>query len=326
MFSEQYAAETRQRDHPEAAQLDIARSPHYWFDEGSVILQVESTQFRVAKSILAMHSTVLRDMFTLPLPADEPLVENCPVVILPGDTAEDWARLLSAMYPKSFLRPEKSLFPLLAAVLRLGKKYDMPRFRQEALSQLKREFPATLDELDQIASNGYWQYIYHGKSAKRTLAGVISLARETGIYSVLPVAFYHLKPSEDTKDLLSLSDRVVQLEGRLALLRLQEETTMKWLRPCEESEDGRKIPCDECAQSTVCQSALKETAFTTLRSIAGKEHVLDEWDEDWEQGLCRFCTEAAKAIHEEGRRECWRRLPSVFGLPDWEELEKLDLE
>ncbi|KAF7296523.1 BTB domain-containing protein [Mycena chlorophos] len=307
----------------------IIRSPDFFFEDGSIILQVQSTQFRVAKSMLALHSTVLRDMFTLPLPANEPMVEGCPVVVLPGDTAEDWAHLLGVMYPKSFLRPKRPTFPSIAAVIRLGKKYDMARFRQEALAQLKSEFPSALEDLDELAAEGYWQYIHAGKSAKQTLASAIALAREVSLLSVLPVMFYHLKPSDDTKAMLSLADRVTQLEGHLALLRLQEETTMKWLRPADEADadDGWGIPSNQCRHPLVCEAALKQTAFTTLRSLKGKDYVLDEWSEEWEEGLCENCRETAKAIHEEGRKECWRQLPVVFGLADsWEELAKLDFE
>ncbi|KAJ6584639.1 hypothetical protein B0H19DRAFT_1059027 [Mycena capillaripes] len=43
---------------------------------------VESTQFRLTKSMLATHFSVFRDMITMPLPTDEPTVENCPIAIL----------------------------------------------------------------------------------------------------------------------------------------------------------------------------------------------------------------------------------------------------
>jgi hypothetical protein len=59
-----------------------------------IILQVESTQLRIAKSVLSMNSSVFRDMFMMPLPAGEPTVENCPVVVLSGDTAQDWGLFL----------------------------------------------------------------------------------------------------------------------------------------------------------------------------------------------------------------------------------------
>jgi len=81
-----------------------------WFCDGSVILQADSTLFRVHKSQLSRRSTVFSDMFTLPQPcvitthatlADE-TYEGCPVVTL-HDSAEDVANLLLALYDGPFV-------------------------------------------------------------------------------------------------------------------------------------------------------------------------------------------------------------------------------
>src|ERR1700734_3586787 len=76
-----------------------SRSTDYWFDDGNVVLQVESTLFRVHRSILSMHSEVFRGMFSVPQPVavDGDLVDNCPVVQLP-DRAVDWTHVLKAFY------------------------------------------------------------------------------------------------------------------------------------------------------------------------------------------------------------------------------------
>jgi hypothetical protein len=94
------APPTKRRRTGDATETSLVRSTEYWFYDGNIILQVESTQFRLAKSVLSMHSSVFRDMFMVPLPADEPTVENCPVVILTGDTAQDWTCFLGAIYPE----------------------------------------------------------------------------------------------------------------------------------------------------------------------------------------------------------------------------------
>lgn len=94
------APPTKRRRTGDATETPLVRSTEYWFYDGNIILQVESTQFRLAKSVLSMHSSVFRDMFMVPLPADERTVENCPVVILTGDTAQDWTCFLGAIYPE----------------------------------------------------------------------------------------------------------------------------------------------------------------------------------------------------------------------------------
>jgi hypothetical protein len=41
---------------------------------------------------------------------------------------------------------------LIAALLRLAKKYDFAEFRQDCVCRLKAEFPTTLQELDDLES------------------------------------------------------------------------------------------------------------------------------------------------------------------------------
>jgi hypothetical protein len=64
---------------------------------GDIILQAESTQFRINRDVLARHSSVFADMFSIPLPSDEPTVEGCPIVRV-SDTAKDWELLLDVLY------------------------------------------------------------------------------------------------------------------------------------------------------------------------------------------------------------------------------------
>lgn len=73
---------------------------------------------------------------------------------------------------------------LVAAVLRLSKKYDCPLFREDCVHRLKAEFPSTLAEFDDI--NG-WSFI---KEDSRMLFPVLSLAAEIDLHSVLPLIYY----------------------------------------------------------------------------------------------------------------------------------------
>lgn len=68
-----------------------------WFTDGNVILEAEETQFRVHRGVLAMHSTVFKDMFEMPQPSEGLTEEGCPVVHL-SDTAADVEHLLNAVY------------------------------------------------------------------------------------------------------------------------------------------------------------------------------------------------------------------------------------
>ena len=71
----------------------------YWFDDGNVILEAENTRFRVHRSLLSRHSSVFKDMFSLPQSVTDPglLPEGCLIVIL-SDRATDIECILSVFY------------------------------------------------------------------------------------------------------------------------------------------------------------------------------------------------------------------------------------
>ncbi|KAJ7043808.1 hypothetical protein C8F04DRAFT_1361149, partial [Mycena alexandri] len=312
-------AKRRRTDDSDATRTPVTRSAEYWFDDGNIILQVESTQFRVAKSVLSMHSSVFRDMFALPLPADEPTIENCPVVVLSGDTAKDWVVLLGALYPKRLVEEEALHLNRIAAILRLSKKYDFPLFRKDSLKKFKTEFPTTLEEFDALD-----QWPFENTHMYPT---AISLAKEIGVHSVLPLAYILLldnsMPVLNPSDAdLDASDRFACLLGYANLLELQASETFAWL-----NLEEKHIPSPSCRQSSKCTAALKDVAFNmSTKDIRPRVWILQEWEKEWEAGMCELCRKKAKKVYEASSETCWQRLPSMFGLPGWQELRSLDFE
>ncbi|KAJ7448828.1 hypothetical protein B0H11DRAFT_1636866, partial [Mycena galericulata] len=115
-----------------------------WMPYGNTILQVESTQFRVNRDVLAKHSIVFRHLFACAAPASDATLEGCPVVQLSGDAAQDWALLLEVLYDpfEHSVNSSTPKFPLLAAMLRLGRKYEITQAEEDALARIRYEFPA----------------------------------------------------------------------------------------------------------------------------------------------------------------------------------------
>ena len=79
----------------------LTHSPDLWFDDGSIVLHVESTLFKVHRSILSSNSEVFCDMFGVLQPSttntSDGAIDGCPVVPLP-DQAVDWTHVLKALY------------------------------------------------------------------------------------------------------------------------------------------------------------------------------------------------------------------------------------
>ncbi|KAJ7155156.1 hypothetical protein C8R46DRAFT_1227109 [Mycena filopes] len=74
----------------------LTRAEGLWFEDCGLIVQAETTIFRVSRDFLAFHSPVFKDMLSLPPPTGADLVDGCPFVLLP-DTAEDVTVFLKAL-------------------------------------------------------------------------------------------------------------------------------------------------------------------------------------------------------------------------------------
>ncbi|KAF7297669.1 BTB domain-containing protein [Mycena kentingensis (nom. inval.)] len=314
---------SRPDDEEEDSKPAIERSSDFWLDDGNIILQVESTQFRVLKSVLAKHSTVLRDMLLLPLPQDEPLIEGCPVVVLSGDTAQQWESMLQVMFP-SICFEQKPSISEIAAILRLSKKYDMPIFRAECTRRLKVEFPSTLDAYLKVS--GTWTCIV--RRHEECISEVIASAKEVGLHSILPAAFYRLsqylvntKGCLKRSPKLAPSDQVDFLKGCMRMSHLHAESApLKWLHT-----DPATVPAADCSRPQKCT----ERALSLRSSIPPGQCstvLFKPWQTEWSRDLCKACVKAGQAVVNDTRHELWARLPSFFDLPDWEELERMDLD
>jgi hypothetical protein len=96
----------------ECTYSNLGQHADLWFKDGSVVLRAENVLFKVHISQLSRHSTLFRDMFSLPQPKGNALaltsqgnvdsdslteVDGCPIVHL-HDSAEDVGNLLTALY------------------------------------------------------------------------------------------------------------------------------------------------------------------------------------------------------------------------------------
>ncbi|KAI0037441.1 hypothetical protein FA95DRAFT_1476849, partial [Auriscalpium vulgare] len=71
------------------------RHKDLWLDDGTLVIAAEGVLFRVYMSLLARHSDVFKEMFSLPQPATSLVdqVDGCPLVTF-HDTASDAAHML----------------------------------------------------------------------------------------------------------------------------------------------------------------------------------------------------------------------------------------
>ena len=68
-----------------------------WYDDGNIVLQADSSLFRVSLGVLAARSPVFDDIQNLPRSQDQEMYGDCPLMVL-HDKAEDLANFLRAVY------------------------------------------------------------------------------------------------------------------------------------------------------------------------------------------------------------------------------------
>ncbi|KAJ7359700.1 hypothetical protein DFH08DRAFT_769695 [Mycena albidolilacea] len=290
-----------------------------WMPYGDIILQAEFTQFRVNRDVLAQNSSVFADMLSVPLPPDEPTVEGCPIVRV-TDTAEDWKLLLDVLY-HPFQDSASRPFAVVAAMLRLGSKYDIPQARNDALSRLHFEYPADLRAWH--ISNARLT-----KIAAHQLEGfypdLLNLLYECGIDSCIPTAGLHCLNSytldalftgvqrhDGTSVTLSNANKLT-LAVALERILLFQKSTLRWL-------DGNAVvPHKSCKSSTTCtreKIVINHMVTWETKERLDSSFLLGEWDSSWSNRLCDVCELAAREYTDVSVQKGWELLPTFFGLP-----------
>ncbi|KAJ6452458.1 hypothetical protein C8R45DRAFT_1040702 [Mycena sanguinolenta] len=220
-----------------------------WYSDGSVVLQAETTQFRVHASILSAGSAVFKDMFQIAqAPSNaESQVDGCPLIQLYDDTAHDVELVLGTLYDRTFYKEQEKPFTLVAVMLRLGKKYEFDQLREDAVTRLERRFPTTFSSF-QAGANRSGIVEYPG-----LVYDAMNLARTTGLRSILPAALYsactssskvadiqkdtlHGLPGVDGKLVeLTSADKAICILATTALLELQGAFPKIYLNhtPCQ---------------------------------------------------------------------------------------------
>ncbi|KAJ7188666.1 hypothetical protein C8R46DRAFT_979878 [Mycena filopes] len=295
-----------------------------WYKDGSVILQAENTQFRVHFSLLSQHSCFFRDLEDLPQPPDQPTVEGCPVVELAGDACIDVEHLLRVLYDFSFMAQTAIPLPVIAALIRLTRKYDFRTLLDMAVERLTFENPTTLEAYDALLVDGKYSPTrivpYYG-----LLFDILTLARENNLLSVLPCAYYRILARYSQ---IRLLDGILKRDGTVASLapvdqrrcllgrekvflkQCQPGYTIGWLR----CWDG---PTEDCLTPSAC-AGVRSLAIERYMSEVGIWALVPDF---LNKAQCKQCLHHIEASVAAGRKRTWDELPSFFDLLAWDELK-----
>ncbi|KZP18355.1 hypothetical protein FIBSPDRAFT_791982 [Athelia psychrophila] len=303
-----------------------------WFSDGNIVLEAEGIHFKVYQGILAANSSIFKDLFSFGQGDAEHIVEKCHVVQL-SDKAEDLRIVLHSLHDCTrydhAATDKKIPLSVLIAYLRLGRKYDIAHLSEIAMSKLALECPTTLEARQHIieSSSINWPRFIDIDCTRRHHFLLVNLIREHNILQYLPYALYIcatpdpndsfeeapwslFSPNPESNSderYLSTADHHACTRGQKILGQLLINRTISWIESC-----------DTCAEQQ-CLS-FKNVLQPRYLSPIKIGYLFHTWDTTWENMLCPGCVDLCKNINDQGAQDAWNRLPSIFGLPSWEEL------
>ncbi|KAJ6548094.1 hypothetical protein DFH09DRAFT_989136 [Mycena vulgaris] len=322
----------------------LQRVQDLWFADGNLVIQAGNSQFRVYRGILAARSPVFQDMLSFPQPPDSELVEGLPLVNLPDAETEVIEFLKAIFIPEYFAAfPALTKFEIIVGCLRLSHKYEVDYLRRRALIHLSSVYRTTLVKWD---SSGYTKEPTNRPPSEidswplpndpTCHIRVIPLAREVGALWTLPIAFYGLSGcfvhSIGTEAFdgtvynkiwtaLSIQDQQCWIAGRDMQTRTTFPDIMQFL--------WYPLDIEGCTSPTECLRERLGILEGNRGMIQSNSCIpLGAWDaDDWGvlSDVCPACLVVLKRKHAEARRAFWDKLPSMYALPPWEELEKMKL-
>lgn len=212
-------------------------------------------------------------------------------------------------------------------MLQLGRKYQIQKLRQEALTRLECYFPPRLEDFkNRFASD--WEGRDPDDEVKvfsddaiedvrlcdtRT---VIILARSLHIPALLLPAFYLAAQS----DILQVFEDHIDVDG--VYWKLDVDDTRRIIvgqealrkRSLEFLGYITKVPSPHCARKQICAGVLYAILRTELKVAHHDTRALVHaaWIED--AGLCSICTDFFVSYYELQRRQTWSELAGYFDL------------
>ncbi|KAJ7165467.1 hypothetical protein C8R43DRAFT_878512 [Mycena crocata] len=279
---------------------DPASSPlirsDIWFKDGTVVLQAERTLFRVYRGVLASQSSIFHDTFGMPQPAEEPLYEGCPILVL-QDSPDDVRSFLLAIHDAGyFINSPVNGIQTLSGLLRLATKYDVGHLRDRMISILASIYPTSLPEwvLRQCPAG------YEEHDGDDFIA--LNLALEVDVYVILPSIYYACC----RHPFAALLDAPLSITDKKKCVAAVEAFERTWRGKVYGMLLDVISTCDD-------EGGCHEMQVRWIRDH-GLPTFADVFEFDWDAvALCAECTEAGKDEYARERLALWNALPTLFG-------------
>jgi hypothetical protein len=232
----------------------------------------------------------------------------------------------------------------VAGILRLSTKYFIAKLRVQAIQHLAQTWSYTLKGHDEMVAAALHLPPVDGLSYPRVHPlHVVNLAREVNVRIILPASVYFMSlyPLEDLlrgdhpkltvehpsrpSSILSpedIRDYTLMFQKRLDII-------LNFVR----SFCGTRAALSTCQTAPACtrgfarlSSRLSRSWITRTGPLHYMSQAVSDLSEDPKGSVCGPCRRAFTQEVAVLREKTWNELPSVLGLPTWEEMEAIDLQ
>jgi hypothetical protein len=214
----------------------------------------------------------------------------------------------------------------MAALLKLGAKYEAHSLRRKAIDILAPSFPTQFADYITLQEK-------KRRDAALNLTGfntvpelfALVLAFEVAAPSLLPYGLHKLQREADT-DLTYIVDGVDGREGRLYLTSTLQRALLRGRPAVSRLSRTVVFPTmfdDSCPES-LCDAAKLAFLAQNCRPDGYLDPLL--WRSFGHVAGDAACSEMIEHNYRVGRQKVWKQLPQVYGLQSWETLEARTLE
>ncbi|KAF8989949.1 hypothetical protein BDQ17DRAFT_1474250 [Cyathus striatus] len=299
------------------------RHPIFWFPDGSVVLQVQNTLFRVHRTILCSYSEVFSGMFDIPQPEVIEQYDDCPLIHL-QDELSDFEAFMNVLYDALWLDHAESnltyTISFLMSILKISNKYGCHKIRKKAITMLKQHIPTDISQYEKI---------HECKKLPPTiLIRLLSVAREINVRIFMPCTYLILATRSPSHIIglmrklpgnvtVAWEDAAICLAGRTTLLLAQFNDVFKFAVNYQPSPGCEYLAGGGYRVSRPCRPLMMRAD-----QLLAKLNGYTKWHDSWGETLCGPCKAHAKEIFYEGQRKYWNMIPQAFELGSWENLKR----
>ncbi|TFK61515.1 hypothetical protein BDN72DRAFT_849592 [Pluteus cervinus] len=298
--------------------------PSLWFPDGNIIIQADATCYRLYQGILAQQSAYFGRILAPGEAEKLPVVDGCRLVRL-EDGVQDVTPFLKALFDSSFFEAPgtPTTLTLISHVLRLSLKYEVPFLTRRCLSHFDSAYPTTL------AGWRKRERIRTIPPVDNTPFAVLLLSLELPIPWILPAIYYCLCTHPLMKTLNGVTWEGQQLDliwpqiktcvaGRSKLIHTQFRYAVQFVSEGDVAEEEGR-----CETPHFCRGIRKHALDLIVDwETMGYFDLVDENSQMF-KGLCAECRKGFLGFFARTTKEMWDKLPGLFGLPAWKELEEM---